>query len=53
MKWLILMELLIVVFKVTWSEFIYSMFNISSVLPLENLCGLSRAQIAAAQQRYT
>ncbi|XP_022168856.1 uncharacterized protein LOC111032726 [Myzus persicae] len=48
--WLFVVQLLAVVFNVSRSEFIYSLYNISSVPPLDNLCGLSRAQILAAQQ---
>jgi len=41
------------VFNFTRSELIYSMYNINSVPSLDKLCGLSRTQIAAAQQRYS
>lgn len=52
MKWFIKFIVLTKLFRFARFEFVYSMYNISFVPPLENFCCLSRSQIAAAQQRY-
>lgn len=39
-------------FKLTRSDFIYSVYNISKVPSIDNVCGLNQVQVAHAKSRY-